>query len=56
MFDNPFPEKTARLSKALLKLSVIGLGFGVNFAEVIEVGKSSLLLTLVSITATIVLG
>jgi len=56
LFDNPFPEKTARLSKTLLKLSVVGLGFGVNFAEVIEVGKSSLLLTLVSITATIILG
>jgi uncharacterized integral membrane protein (TIGR00698 family) len=40
----------------LLKLSVVGLGFGVNFGEVIEVGKSSLLLTLTSITATIVLG
>lgn len=56
LFGNPFPEKTAKLSKTLLMLSVVGLGFGVNFAEVIEVGKSSLLLTLVSITATIVLG
>ena len=35
LFDNPFPEKTARLSKTLLKISVVGLGFGVNFAEVI---------------------
>jgi len=40
----------------LLKLSVVGLGFGVNFPEVVEIGKSSVLLTLVSITATLCLG
>ena len=56
LFGNPLPDLTARASKALLKLSVVGLGFGVNFIEVIEVGKSSLVLTLISITATIVLG
>jgi len=56
LFGNPFPDKTARLSKTLLKLSVVGLGFGVNFAEVIEVGKNSLLLTFITITATIILG
>lgn len=55
-FDNPLPELTARTSKSLLKLSVVGLGFGVNFIEVIEIGKSSLLLTLISITLTLGLG
>jgi len=53
---NPLPQATAKTGKSLLKLSVIGLGFGVNFSEVLEVGKSSMLLTLVSITATLVLG
>lgn len=56
LFGNPFPEMTARLSKTLLKLSVVGLGFGVSFVEVIEVGKSSLLPALVSIVATIIVG
>lgn len=56
IFGNPLPELTARVSKTLLKLSVVGLGFGVNFLEVIEVGKNSIFLTLVSISATIVLG
>src|SRR5210317_1443929 len=56
VFGNPFPELTAKFSKSLLKLSVVGLGFGVNFVEVIEVGKDSLLLTLVSISATLGLG
>jgi len=56
IFGNPLSELTARFSKSLLKLSVVGLGFGVNFVEVIEVGKNSILLTAVSITATIGLG
>jgi len=55
-FGNPLLSLTARVSKVLLKLSVVGLGFGVNIVEVVEIGKSSLLLTLVSITATICLG
>ena len=56
LFGNPLTELTSRASKTLLKLSVVGLGFGVNFIEVVEVGKSSLLLTLISITATLCLG
>ena len=56
LFGNPLPRWTSKTSKALLKLSVIGLGFGINFVEVLEVGRSSLLLTLISITATIALG
>jgi uncharacterized integral membrane protein (TIGR00698 family) len=56
LFDNPLPRLTSQASKFLLKVSVIGLGFGVNFIEVIEVGKNSLLLTLLTITATILLG
>jgi len=56
LFGNPLPKLTSRASKLLLKLSVVGLGFGVNFVEVIAVGKSSLLITLISITATLCLG
>ncbi len=56
LFGNPFPELTAKASSSLLKLSVVGLGFGIHIGEVIEVGKSSLLLTLVSIVLTVALG
>jgi uncharacterized integral membrane protein (TIGR00698 family) len=56
LFGNPLPALTSKAGKVLLRLSVIGLGFGINFVEVIEVGRSSLLLTLLSISATIVLG
>jgi uncharacterized integral membrane protein (TIGR00698 family) len=56
IFGNPLPALTSKFSKLLLKLSVVGLGFGVNIVQVIEVGKNSILLTLVSISATIALG
>jgi len=56
LFGNPLPSLTARASKVLLKLSVVGLGFGVNVVEVVEIGKSTLLLTLITITATLCLG
>jgi uncharacterized integral membrane protein (TIGR00698 family) len=53
---NPLPEQTTRAGRLLLKLSVVGLGFGSNFNEVIEVGSSSVMLTLISITVIIGLG
>lgn len=56
LFGNPFPTQSAWISKSLLKLAVVGLGFGVNITEVLEVGRSSLLLTLLSISATLVVG
>lgn len=56
LFGNPLPQLTSKSSKTLLKVAVVGLGFGVNFIEVIEVGKSSLLLTFFTISATILLG
>lgn len=56
LIGNPHPEQTSRASKGLLKLAVIGLGFGINFNEVIAVGKSSLFLTLISIVAILAVG
>ncbi|MBL0689375.1 MAG: putative sulfate exporter family transporter [Pseudoalteromonas sp.] len=53
---NPFAELSQKASKVMLKLAVVGLGFAVDFNEVIEVGRSSLVLTIVSITAIIGLG
>jgi uncharacterized integral membrane protein (TIGR00698 family) len=56
LLGNPLPQLTTKASKILLKVSVIGLGFGVNFMEVLQVGKNSIVLTLISISATILLG
>jgi uncharacterized integral membrane protein (TIGR00698 family) len=56
LLGNPFPAITAKYSKQLLKLSVIGLGFGVNFLQVMQTGKSSIGITFVSISLTILIG
>ena len=53
---NPFSELSQQASKVMLKLAVVGLGFAIDFNEVIEVGRSSLVLTIVSITAIIGFG
>lgn len=56
ILGNPYAEFSQSASKWLLKAAVIGLGFAVDFNHVIEVGRSSLVLTIVSITAIIGLG
>ena len=56
LLGNPLPKLTAESSKQLLKLSVIGLGFGVNFLQVIQTGKSSIGITFISIFLTIIIG
>ncbi|AZZ98233.1 putative sulfate exporter family transporter [Pseudoalteromonas sp. R3] len=56
LLGNPFPDLSSSGSKWLLKLAVIGLGFNVNIEEVMSVGRSSVVLTIISITATIGLG
>lgn len=56
ILGNPYAEFSQSASKWLLKAAVIGLGFAVDFNQVIEVGRSSLVLTIVSITAIIGLG
>ncbi|MGO3786648.1 MAG: YeiH family protein [Pseudoalteromonas prydzensis] len=56
LLGNPFAELSQQASKWMLKAAVVGLGFAVDFNQVIEVGRSSLVLTIVSITAIIGLG
>ncbi len=55
-FGNPWPEKSVIFSQMLLKISVIGLGFGLSIQEVWSVGKSSVGYTVVGITLTIAAG
>ncbi len=45
-----------RLSKFLLQASVVCLGFGMNFAEVVRVGRSGFLYTALGITFAMLLG
>ncbi|MBN1404714.1 MAG: putative sulfate exporter family transporter [Opitutales bacterium] len=53
---NPWPQQSAKISKNLLQISVVGLGFGMNLTEVWRVGRSSLLFTALGIAFTIGTG
>lgn len=56
ILGNPMQKFTGGLSKKLLQLSVILLGFGLQLSVVLKVGYSSVGLTFVSITATMLTG
>ena len=53
---NPFPEKTSKINRYLLRGSVILLGFGMNLYSVIKAGKDGVLFTIVTIFGTLILG
>ncbi len=54
--QHPFQNSAKQLSKLLLQISVIGLGFGMNLAEIVRVGKSGFVYTACSITFAMLLG
>lgn len=56
VFVHPMRKESTKLAKALLQLSVIALGFGMNLVEVLKVGRSGFLYTAVSISASLLLG
>lgn len=56
MFGNPWPKQVAVLSKKLLQISVVGLGFGLSLATVVKVGANSIVYTIVGITFTLAIG
>jgi uncharacterized integral membrane protein (TIGR00698 family) len=56
LFGNPFSKYNSKAVNWLLKIAVVGLGFGMNLHETIKVGKDGLTLTIISIVLVIVLG
>jgi len=56
IFGYSFQKKTEPATPLLLKLSIIGLGFGMSLTEIIQVSKDGFLLTASSIFLTIGLG
>ena len=52
-FTNPFSGETKIITKYLLQVSVIGLGFGMNFTSIIQAGKDGFVFTLLTISAAI---
>lgn len=55
-FAHPYQGEAKQLSKFLLQASVVGLGFGMNLHEVIQVGRSGFVYTAASITFALTLG
>jgi uncharacterized integral membrane protein (TIGR00698 family) len=55
-FNNPWPKKSIAASQMLLKVSVVGLGFGLSIQEVWTVGRSSVSYTVIGIGLTIGAG
>jgi uncharacterized integral membrane protein (TIGR00698 family) len=53
---NPFKKISSRVMKYLLQFSVVGLGFGMNFSQVVKAGRQGVGFTAVSICGTLLLG
>jgi len=56
LFGHPFLRYNAKAVNWLLKIAVVGLGFGMNLKETLSVGKEGLSLTIVSIVLVLILG
>src|SRR5579862_4610950 len=56
LFTHPFAKQSAQLSKYLLQASVVGLGFGMNLHEVVRVGRSGFVYTLLGISFALLVG
>jgi uncharacterized integral membrane protein (TIGR00698 family) len=55
-FAHPYHLESKTLSKFLLQASVIGLGFGMDLHQVLQVGRSGFVYTAASISAALLLG
>lgn len=53
---HPFLSLNAKAVSWLLKIAVVGLGFGMNLVETLNAGKDGFILTVFSIAATLILG
>lgn len=56
MVAHPFPKTSKKLTQNLLQISVVGLGFGMNALQALEVGKQGLWFTVFSIVSTLSVG
>ena len=53
---NPFKDYTSKLSKSLLQVSVVLMGFGLNLNRVIELGPVGISFAISSVLVTVILG
>ncbi|ORJ54912.1 YeiH family protein [Geothermobacter hydrogeniphilus] len=56
LLGNPWPEMSADWSRKLLQISVVGLGFGLSLGQVWQVGRSSIVYSIIGITLTLLVG
>jgi Predicted membrane protein len=53
---NPFHKFSKIVSKYLLQIAVVGLGFGMNLHTSLQAGKDGIIFTIISVTGVMVLG
>jgi uncharacterized integral membrane protein (TIGR00698 family) len=53
---HPFRAKTQKISKILLQACVVALGFGMSLSEIVRVGRSGFVYTLLGITFSLFVG
>ena len=56
IIGNPFMKYNSKAVNWLLKISVVGLGFGMNAFNALEAGKNGFFFTIATITLTLLLG
>ncbi|MBJ7882537.1 putative sulfate exporter family transporter [Gelidibacter salicanalis] len=56
VIENPFSDLSHKAVQWLLKIAVIGLGFGMSVSSALSAGKQGFLFTVASITLTLSLG
>src|SRR6202000_3311679 len=56
LIENPFQQITHKATNWLLKISVVGLGFGMNVFSAIKAGREGILFTVGSITLVFIVG
>ncbi len=56
VFTNPYPKFSKKVSKYLLQIAVVGLGFGMNLQQSLQSGKEGMLFTIVSVSGVLLIG
>lgn len=56
LMEHPYTELNHKATNLLLKVSVVGLGFGMNVFTAMKVGKEGVIFTIASITGVLILG
>lgn len=56
LFEHPFSSGSKKLTSQLLKISVVGLGFGMNVTSAVQAGKEGFIFTVITIFGTLIIG